>query len=113
MKKILIGIITIFLCTILVGCGKANSKDLIVGKWKNSTTIKGYEFIYTFNKDGTGKYDAAGTIMNFTYKIEGDNISIKYEGENMEPFDTKFSIDGNTLNIVDSFGNDTLYKKEK
>lgn len=112
MKKRIFGsIVVAIVCLVLVGCSKGEKKNPIVGQWKNDSL--GYDYIYTFNSDGTGKYDAAGTIMKFTYTLKGDKISIQYEGENMESFDTKYSIDGNTLNVVDSLGNDTLYKKIK
>ena len=82
----------------------------IVGEWKN--TLEGFDFIYTFNADGSGKYDAAGTLMPFTYTIDGDKISILYEGDTVS-FDTTFSVNGDTLNVVDSMGEDTLYTKVK
>ena len=96
----------------LTACGKNQGKDLI-GTWKNDTTIKGYEFIYTFKEDGTGNYNVAGTIMNFTYNVDGNKISFKYTDEDMETWDTTYSVDGDTLNIKDSNNEDTLYKKVK
>ncbi len=89
----------------------AKQETAIVGEWKNDS-LGSYEYIYTFSEDGTGQYDAAGTIMPFTYEIDGDKISILYEG-NTDPFETTFSIDGDTLNVLDSLGKDTLYKKIK
>ena len=50
--------------------------------------------------------------MKCTYETDGDKISIMYEG-NTVPFETTYSIDGDTLNVKDSFGEDTLYKKQK
>ena len=82
----------------------------VVGQWKLS--MYGYDYIYTFNEDGTGNYNAAGTDMPFTYKTEGDQISILYDG-NTVPFDTTYSVNGTTLNVVDSLGEDTLYEKVK
>ena len=114
MKKVfLVGLLTIVMCFMLVGCGKANINKEIVGKWKNDTTVEGYEFIYTFNDDGTGEYNAAGTIMKFEYTINGNKISFKYLDEDMETLDTIFSIDDDTLNVKDSNNEDTLYKKVK
>ena len=110
-KKLLAGFLVVVMCFALVGCGKANSNKEIVGQWKNDET--GYDFIYTFNKDGTGEYDAAGTIMKFKYTINGDKISFKYTDEDMETLDTTFSIDGDTLNVKDVSNEDTLYKKIK
>ena len=123
MRKIAISVLLIaVLCTtifVLSGCNN-NSKEgdtesviegvSIVGSWKNNEL--GSDFIYTFNEDGTGKYDAAGTIMEFTYTTQEDNISILYTGDTV-PFETKYNIDGDTLNVIDSMGNDTLYEKVK
>lgn len=89
----------------MAGCGKSD-KNSIVGKWAHGS------FVYTFNKDKTCQYDAAGTIMKCTYEIDGDKISILYKGDST-PFETTFSIDGDTLNVKDSFGSDTLYKRTK
>ena len=89
---------------------EAKSGSEIVGSWKNNSY--GSDYIYTFNEDGTGKYDAAGTLMEFTYTIDGSKISILYTG-NTDPFETEFKIDGDTLNVIDSLGKDTLYQKVK
>ena len=86
----------------------SNSVEELVGQWKNHSY--GYDFVYTFNDDGTGNYNAAGKDMPFTYKTDGDKISILYDGDT-ESFDTTFSIDGDTLNVLDSMGEDTLYEK--
>ena len=94
----------------LTGCEKKEKAPTLVGSWKNDEM--GYDFIYTFNEDGTGKYDAAGTIMDFTYTTDGDNISILYDGDTVS-FDTTYHLDGDTLNVVDSIGNDTLYQRVK
>ena len=90
-------------------CSESSKNDnSIIGSWKNDEL--GYDFIYTFNEDGTGEYDAAGTIMEFTYEIDGNNISILYKG-NTVSFDTTFKIKGDELNVVDSLNNDTIYKR--
>lgn len=113
-------LILVLVSTILVftGCGNTNEttenkdskeiKNTIVGSWK----YDGADYTYTFNEDGTGDYNAAGTIMEFTYETEDKKISILFNG-NTAPFESEFSIDGDTLNIIDSFGKDTLYKRVK
>ena len=127
MKRFIVStLIAVLLCVglfVLTGCenNKENKEEVsestskqesIVGIWNNDTTLEGYEFIYTFKEDGTGEYDAAGTLMPFTYTINGDQISILYEGDTVS-FDTTFSVEGDTLNVLDSMGNDTLYQKVK
>ncbi|MBR2785998.1 MAG: hypothetical protein IKD76_00590 [Clostridia bacterium] len=47
--------------------------------------------------------------MEFTYKTEGNKISILHTG-NTSHLETEDSIDGDTLNVIDSLGRDTLYK---
>ena len=81
----------------------------IVGKWEYDDPDLGDSFIYTFNADGTGNYTAAG---NFTYTIDGNNISITYDTSGAT-FDTVFEINGDRLNMIDSIGNDTFYKRAK
>ena len=49
--------------------------------------------------------------MKCTYKIDGDKISILYDGSTV-PFETTFSIENDTLNVIDSLGNDTLYTRK-
>ena len=96
-------VLVLFVATItLAGCG---AKKGLVGTWKS----KDYSsYVYTFNEDGTGNYDASGTIMEFTYTTEGSKISILYKG-NTEPFESIYEIKDNELNIKDSFGEDTIY----
>ncbi|MBR3132683.1 MAG: hypothetical protein IKG42_01155 [Clostridia bacterium] len=121
MKKIIIGVLVVALLAAGGFIGYKVYKDKtdkssedkkdsnsIVGYWENNDY--GLSFIYTFNEDGTGEYDAAGTIMEFTYKTDGDKISILYTG-NTVSFDTEYKIDGDTLNVIDSLGDDTLYKR--
>ncbi len=96
----------------LTGCGKTEkeaekAKDPIVGVWK-------YEqggYTYTFKEDGTGDYSYYNAKMEFDYKTEGNKLSITYKGSTA-PFETEYKIDGDILNIKDSFGKDTLYKKQ-
>ena len=89
---------------LLTACG---SKNPIVGQWKYNSG----SYIYTFKEDGTGSYEYLGSKMEFTYTLDGNKISILYNGST-SPFESEYSIDGNTLNIKDSFGNDTLYTKQ-
>ena len=117
MKKVITGFCFVLiiiggLC-LFTGCEKkdiASKEDrknvpLIVGKWVHDDS-----YTYTFNEDGTGNYDV-GKVMKFTYKIDGNKITILYDGNN-SAFETEFSIKDDVLNIKDSFGNDTLYKRK-
>ena len=83
-----------------------NNKNPLIGSWANGS------YVYTFNEDGTCSYGYANYgAMECTYKTDGDKISITYTG-NSASFDTTYKIEGNQLNVVDSFGNDTIYTKK-
>lgn len=100
--KIIIGVVVLIVVAIFLikGC----SKKTLEGSWKYEKA----DYIYTFNKDGTGKYFAVGTIMTFTYTVDKDEVSILYTGEET-PMKAKYSIKGNKLTIDDSLGKDTVY----
>ncbi len=101
-QSLLLVIVVFALVFVMTGCKKSEG---IVGKWALGS------YVYTFNEDKTCQYDAAGTIMKCTYEINGDKISILYDGDTL-PFETTFTIEGNELNIRDSLGNDTIYTKK-
>ena len=108
MKKNLLTVLFVTaICLVITGCGKNNKT--IIGKWE--TKIGNYSFVYTFNKDKTCTYDAAGTIMKCTYETKGKSISILYNGDTV-PFESTYSIKGNKLNIKDSLGEDTIYTRK-
>ena len=48
--------------------------------------------------------------MEFTYGVSERKISILYPDDSF-PFDTEYSINGTTLNVVDTVGEDILYEK--
>ena len=102
LKHFLFAFVLLIGVVALVGCGK---KATIVGSWDHS----GY--VYTFNKDGSGNYDALGTKMEFTYEDKGDKVAIKYTG-NTKATDYEYKIEGKKLIIKDSFGNDVEYTKK-
>ena len=81
--------------------------NALVGSWE-------YEsggFTYTFNSDGTGVYDVAGTEMKFTYTAENSVLAISYEGTSA-PMELNYELNGDTLNVKDSGGNDTIYHRK-
>ena len=93
------------------GTSSETRGNSIVGRWKYTDSDLGdlgIDFVYTFNADGTGDYDMSGTKMEFTYKTDGNKLTITYDSG---PFETEYEIKGNVLNVKDSGGNDTLYKK--
>lgn len=105
-------------CSILAACGGGgnnggDSRDggspSIVGSWA-SEEFSG-AFVYTFNQDGTGNYDAAGAAMPFKYTITDNKLSIQYEGYDT-PFDTTYTVTDKQLTIKDSLDEDVVYNRK-
>ena len=105
MKKYLFVVILLVSVLFISGCKNEKKSESIVGKWANGS------YVYTFNEDKSCSYDAAGTIMKCTYETDGDKISILYKDSTV-PFETTYSIEGNTLHVKDSFGSDVKYGKK-
>ena len=82
-----------------------NGPAAIKGQWAHDT------YVYTFNEDGSGTYDASGTLMKFKFTAENGKLSITYEG-NTEPLVLDYELKGDVLNVKDSFGKDTLYNRK-
>ena len=106
MKKniVTIGLVIALMASVFAfaGCGEKNPLE---GTWANSS------YVYTFNNDGTGVYDVAGTKMNFTYETEDGVISIQYEGQSA-PLELNYKVGEKKLVITDSFGTEVEYEKQ-
>ena len=75
----------------------------LFGQWRHES---GYT--YLFEEDGSGSYSRNGEYMYFTYQREGDTLSILYEGSTL-PMKLGFSVEGDMLTIIDSFGKEVPY----
>ncbi|MBR3972238.1 MAG: hypothetical protein IKJ83_05095 [Ruminococcus sp.] len=82
----------------------------IVGSW--SFEESGMEIVYTFNADGTGSIDYAGTVMDLTYTTEGNTVTYTatFEGES-ETETLYYSVVGNELTMTDGEYPVTFTKK--
>ena len=78
--------------------------NALIGSWE----YENGNYTYTFNEDGTGTYELYSGTMEFTYEVNGDEVSILYT-DSTSPLTLTFSVDGDTLNMIDSFGEDTIY----
>ena len=101
-----IAVVAVVAIIIAVVLTANNNKDPLIGSWAHDS------YIYTFNEDKTCSYAYSSLgAMECTYETDGDKISILYTG-NTAPFETTYKIEGNTLIVVDSFGNDTEYTRK-
>jgi hypothetical protein len=111
MKKVNALAIALLLLLSLAACGgKAEpAKASIAGSWESE--FGGYMYTYTFNADGTGNYDAAGTILQLTYADDGSKLSILFAGDTL-PTELPYKLEGNKLTITDSFGTEVIYNRK-
>lgn len=87
---------------------KSNS---VIGSWRyTDKDVPELTATYTFNEDGTGQYDIAGQIMKLTYKVDGDKLSITFEGQSI-PMDVEYKVSDDTLKIKDITDEYIEYKK--
>lgn len=100
-KGILFSLLAVVLCLVVVGCGK---KEGLVGTWRYGSSDT---FQFVFNEDKTCSY--AG--RNCTYTVDGDKLSILYDGDTTS-FDTTFKIEDDKLTIKDSLGSDVVYTRK-
>ena len=82
--------------------------DTLAGQWQSEELS---DYIYTFNGDGTGKYDMAGKVLELNYATEDGKITLTFLEEGYTPVTLDYELDGDKLNIKDSFGKDTFYVK--
>ena len=78
----------------------------LVGSWAYEEDAN---FIYTFNANGTGSYEVYGETINFTYTDNGTSVEIVFDDA---PGTFDYTVDGNTLVLVDSTGTDVRYIKK-
>ena len=89
---------------------QASADTGLVGSW-DYAELSG--IVYTFNADGTGTYDLLGEVMKFTYEADGSALKLQYIDEGVDAAtELEYEIDGDTLNVKDSLGNDTIYKRK-
>ncbi len=103
LKRIVLVLIIMIGITCIIGCGKV--KKPLVGSWDHNG------FIYTFNSDNTGNYNALGTILEFSYEDDGERVTLNYK-DVIIPSVYEYKIEGKKLIIKDSLGDDVEYIKK-
>ena len=116
-KQIFFRWLALALCvTMLIafaGCHKDDDpspSDPLTGQWQSER--KPY-YVYTLNGDGTGKYKMAGTDYDIIYSAENGKITISIQAEGYTPLTFDYFLEGDRLNIRDSYGKDTFYVRVK
>ena len=82
--------------------------DSLEGQWQSESNPG---FVYTFEHDGTGQYDMAGNVLNLQYTTDSGKITLTFLQEGYSAVTLDYVLEGDRLNIKDSFGNDTFYMR--
>ena len=95
-KTIALVLMCALLCVCLCSCGKS-----IVGSWE--ADIEGASGTITFEKDGTGKFEASGLSMDITWEAKDGklDVSMSILGQTSPLFeDAEYKVKGKTLTIT-------------
>lgn len=121
-KRIFAVMFAVMIAAAFAGCNNQNEEesssiptesetvpsDPLVGQWRSKRLP---DYVYTFNSDGSGQYDMAGKVLKMTYTTEDGKISLNYLEEGYSTVTLNYILDGDTLNIKDSYGKDTFYER--
>lgn len=80
----------------------------LVGTWQYEDRA---DITYTFKSNGTGAYSYDGQDTKYSYHAENSVLTITYT-DNGIVSKFKYTIDGDKLNIIDSFGKDNFYYRQ-
>ena len=88
-RRIVAIVLVLSILFVLTACSK---KDKLIGTWKTANGIS-----LTFNENGTCALSAGGESQNGKYTVDGDKITIDWEGEDEKETMTIKSVDGSEL----------------
>ena len=87
-----------------------NGEASITGTWASEGYGGG--FVYTFNEDGTGQYDMMGTVLDLTYSVDGDKITIQYLAEGYSPMTLNYTLTSDKFTLFDSSGTENAFVRK-
>ncbi len=91
----------------LSGTASAVSYSEIAGSWEH-TDVQDVGF--QFNEDGTGTHYGGRSFDAFTYEIDGSTIICRLRGSSTVNT-MEFELQGDTLRIWDSSGEENIYRR--
>lgn len=85
------------------------NRSKLLGKWIYEYGSWGYDF----QTDTRGEYSVGEYSQGFTYKDNGNSLTIKYDGSDAEmTLDYRIEDNGKKLVVADSIGRDTIYNRQ-
>ena len=110
-KRIQRGIIAlIILAVLIIGivliCKSCSSGSSITGTWDYDTVT-----VYRFDKNGKGALELPNGTYAFTYKTDGEKLSVDFENESATDSTYTYTVTGDTLTLVSEDGRTFAMKK--
>ena len=91
---------------IVLLCKSCSFDKSITGMWDYDTVT-----VYRFDKDGTGALELPNDTYAFTYKTDGDKLSIDFENESATDSTYTYAVTKDTLTLVSEDGRTFAMKK--
>lgn len=110
-RRIRTGIITLLvLAVLIVGivliCKSCFADRSIVGTWDYDSVT-----VYRFDKGGKGALELPNGIYAFTYKTDGEKLSVDFENESATDSTYTYTVTEDTLTLVSEDGRTFAMKK--
>lgn len=110
-RRIRTGIITLLvLAVLIVGivliCKSCSADRSIVGTWDYDSIT-----VYRFDKGGKGALELPNGIYAFTYKTDGEKLSVDFENESATDSTYTYTVTEDTLTLVSEDGRTFAMKK--
>ena len=110
-RRIRTGIITLLvLAVLIVGivliCKSCSADRSIVGIWDYDSVT-----VYRFDKGGKGALELPNGIYAFTYKTDGEKLSVDFENESATDSTYTYTVTEDTLTLVSEDGRTFAMKK--
>lgn len=110
-KRIRTGIIALLvLAVLIIGivliCKSCSADKSIVGTWDYDTVT-----VYRFDKNGKGALELPNGIYAFTYKTDGEKLSVDFENESATDSTYTYTVTEDTLTLVSEDGRTFAMKK--
>ena len=95
----------------IIGMSACTASRELVGKWESEVHLIGgtKSVSYTFDRDGTGVLNMVSEQLDFTYKVDGNKLTVCFWQESEE---FTFEINGDELTLSNSQSS-TVYTKIK
>lgn len=98
-------VLAVLIAGIVLICKSCSTDKSIIGTWDYDTVT-----VYRFDKGGKGALELPNSSYEFSYKIDGDKLTIDFVSESATDSTYTFSISDNALTLI---GDNSSYVLKK